>query len=58
MDWAEQELQTINIGDKRLDQRAKQLLSRFGGKPTISIPATCNGWPETNGVKGARDEWH
>jgi len=47
MDWAEQELQTINLGDKRLGQRAKQLLSRFGSKPTISIPAACHGWPET-----------
>ena len=47
MDWAEKELQTINMGDKRLDQRAKQLLSRFASKPTISIPAACNGWPET-----------
>ena len=47
MDWAEQELQTINLGDKRLDKRAKKLLSRFGSKPTISIPAACNGWPET-----------
>ena len=47
MDWAGKELQTINMGDKRLDQRAKQLLSRFASKPTISIPAACNGWPET-----------
>ena len=47
MDWAEEELRTINIGDKRLDRRAKQLLSRFASKPTISIPAACHGWPET-----------
>ena len=47
MDWAEEELQTINMGDKRIDRRAKQLLSRIGSKPTISIPAACNGWPET-----------
>jgi len=47
MDWAEDELRTIDMGDKRLDQRAKQLLSRFGSKPTLSIPAACNGWAET-----------
>ena len=47
MDWAEQELNTANLGDKRLDQRAQQLLSRLGDKPTISIPAACNGWDET-----------
>ena len=47
MDWAEEELLTINMGDKRIDRRARQLLSRLASKPTISIPATCNGWPET-----------
>ncbi len=29
MDWAEEELRTINMGDKRIDRRAKQLLSRL-----------------------------
>ena len=47
MDWAEQELNTIKLGDQRLDQRAQQLLSRLGDKPSISIPAACNGWSET-----------
>ncbi len=47
MDWAEAELETISMGDKRLNQRAKQLLSRVGDKPTISIPGACNGWSET-----------
>ena len=47
MDWAEQELNTINLGDDRLDRRAQQMLSRLGDKPTISIPAACNGWSET-----------
>ncbi len=47
MDWAEQELNTANLGDRRLEQRAQQLLSRLGDKPTISIPAACNGWDET-----------
>jgi len=47
MDWAEAELQTIDMGDKRLDQRAKLLLSRVGDKPTVSLPAACNGWSET-----------
>jgi hypothetical protein len=47
MSWTEDELQNISIGDKRLDQRAKQLLMSIASKPTISIPAACNGWSET-----------
>ena len=47
MDWVKEELHAINIGDKRNDQRAKQFLSRLASKPTVSIPAACNGWSET-----------
>ena len=47
MDWAEKELNAVSLGDQRLDRRAQQILSRLGDKPTISIPAACNGWPET-----------
>jgi len=50
MDWAEQELKTVKLGDQRLDRRAQQTLSRLGDKPTISIPAACNGWAETKGA--------
>ena len=47
MDWAEKELNAVSLGDQRLDRRAQQILSRLGDKPTISIPAACNGWPAT-----------
>lgn len=47
MEWAEQELAGINLGDERLNKRSVKLLGRLGEKPTASIPAACNGWSET-----------
>jgi hypothetical protein len=41
------ELQTISLGDQRLNHRAQQLIETLGAKPTQSIPAACNGWDET-----------
>ncbi len=47
MSWAETELKTINLGDKRLDNRATVILNSLLDKPGLSIPAACNGWGET-----------
>ena len=47
MDWAEEELEAINLGDKRLNVRAKKLLNLLGSNPSLSIPASCKGWAET-----------
>lgn len=47
MDWIENEYGSMNIGDERLNKRAKQLLKRFSDKPMESIPASCKGWSET-----------
>jgi hypothetical protein len=47
MNWAEVELETINLGDKRLNKRAVKLLDRLGGKPNETIPSACRGWSET-----------
>jgi len=47
MDWVDEELGAIELGDKRLNQRAKKLLFSLGAHPTLSIPASCNGWAET-----------
>ena len=41
------ELAAIDLGDRRLDRRAGQLLETLGDKPTLSIPGACNGWDET-----------
>ena len=45
--WVENELRTVNLPDERLNKRFRLLLDRFAGKPTLSIPAACNGWSET-----------
>lgn len=47
MDWIESECSSMNIGDERLNKRAKHLLKRFSAKPMESIPASCKGWSET-----------
>lgn len=47
MSWAETELKTIDLGDKRLDNRATVILNSLLDKPGLSIPAACNGWDET-----------
>jgi hypothetical protein len=43
MSWAAEEFKDIDLGDKRLDQRAVRLAE----KPTASIPQACGGWAET-----------
>ena len=42
-----EELYGIDLGDQRLNRRARRLLERLGDKPLVSIPAACNGWSET-----------
>jgi len=41
------ELDGIDLGDQRLNRRARQVLATLGDKPTVSIPAACGGWSET-----------
>jgi len=45
--WIEDELMTVDLGDKRLEDRMGSLLQRFYEKPGVSIPAACRGWDET-----------
>ncbi|BCU06380.1 transposase DNA-binding-containing protein [Allochromatium tepidum] len=44
------ELETIDLGDQRLNRRARQVLETLGAKPTASIPAACGGRKETRAV--------
>ncbi|MDP1574259.1 MAG: transposase [Coxiellaceae bacterium] len=46
-DWVDNELKTVNLGDKRLDRRLGNILEALGTKPTLSIPSACNVWSET-----------
>lgn len=45
--WIEAETRTADFGDERLDRRFALLLDRFSEKPSLSIPAACNGLAET-----------
>ena len=45
--WAEQEFAALDLGDARLDKRAKKLMERLAAKPTASIPEACDTWSET-----------
>lgn len=47
MDWAKQELEGINLGDKRLNKRAIHLLNKLGGSPSENILSACGSWSET-----------
>ena len=47
LEWSEHELQYSSLGDKRLDDRFKQVLKDLGSSPNSSIPACCHGWSET-----------
>jgi hypothetical protein len=45
--WIETETKNANFGDKRLNRRYELLLDRLSDKPTLSIPAACQGLAET-----------
>jgi hypothetical protein len=46
--WIESETKGADFGDERLNRRYELLLERLSDKPTLSIPATCQGWAETS----------
>ncbi|HET7868450.1 MAG TPA: IS4 family transposase, partial [Burkholderiaceae bacterium] len=45
--WAREEFETINLGDKRLDERLKMLAETLSDKPGASIPGACADRAET-----------
>jgi len=45
--WADVEFADIDLGDARLDNRARKIIEQFSAKPSSSIPQTYNGWGET-----------
>jgi hypothetical protein len=48
--WAEEEMQTADLEDQRLNKRLALLLEQLGEYPQLSIPAACGGWKETMGA--------
>lgn len=45
--WAEDEFAGLDLGDARLNRRAKKLIEQFTAKPAASIPEACDSWTET-----------
>lgn len=41
--WIDDEFATLDLNDLRLDRRARRILDRFASKPSLSIPAACDG---------------
>jgi hypothetical protein len=44
--WITDEMKTVSLPDKRLDERLRQVLSQVAARPTASIPAACGGRAE------------
>jgi hypothetical protein len=47
MNWITEELANLSLGDKRLNNRAYNLLTQLSRNPTDSIPVACSGAGET-----------
>ena len=47
LDWAANELKTVNLNDKRLNERLVGILKNLSKNPHLSIPAACGGHSET-----------
>jgi hypothetical protein len=45
--WTETEFEQLDLGDARLNKRARILMERLAAEPTASVPKACNGWGET-----------
>jgi transposase-like protein/transposase Tn5 family protein len=41
--WIDDEFATLDLNDFRLEKRARLILSRLASKPSLSIPAACEG---------------
>jgi hypothetical protein len=41
--WIDDEFATLDLHDLRLDRRARRILDRLASKPSLSIPAACDG---------------
>ena len=42
------ELQGIDLGDKRLNERAGKIIASLAADPKASVNSACNGWNETH----------
>ena len=47
MPWTQTEFEQLDLGDARLNKRARLLMERIAADPTASVPQACHGWGET-----------
>jgi len=45
--WSSQEMAGVDLGDKRLNRRAVEVLEKLGKHPSGSIPYGCDEWADT-----------
>jgi len=48
--WIEEELATLDMGDKRLNKRMAIIVDRLAAKPTATLPGAFRGWAELQGA--------
>ena len=46
-EWVTEELEGVDLNDRRLNERFSITLNRLSARPNVSIPAACNGIAET-----------
>ena len=46
--WTDEEFAGLDLGDARLNKRARKLMETFAAKPKASIPEACDNWTETH----------
>lgn len=47
LNWAENELRTVNLSDQRLNKRCAKILTSFANSPVSPINQACGDWSET-----------
>lgn len=45
--WTQMEFEQLDLGDARLNKRARLLMERMAADPTANVPQACQGWGET-----------
>lgn len=48
--WTDQELAAVDLGDRRLNERAVQVVQALAERPETSIPQAFSGWAEVKAV--------
>ena len=48
--WVENELESADFGDERVDARFGIVMDELSQRPSASIPTACGGWTETMGA--------